>query len=119
MLTIDLVISLWNSKTNEQGIFTCGTASTPDVDMLITDPFFVYRNKFTANTQSLYMAFLNKANKHLRAIVYKRGYSFPELVINAKKLFITVNREIEELLKGNLVDLIVYGRKATTTTTSV
>lgn len=103
----DLVMSLWNAKTTDGGFLTDGgffTTSVPNVDMLNTESSSNYRNKLTGNSYTL-SAFLNKASKHLHAIaiVYKKSYSF---------LYKNMNSEMQELIKSNLVDLIVYERKA-------
>lgn len=109
--TIDLVVNLWNEKVQHNGYFTIGNFEK--ANMRPTSQSFVFRNKLTSNTQSV-MQFLNKGNVNLHAIaiVYKKGYSFPEFVLNKKNSFVNINSEIENLIKTNLVDLIVYGRKA-------
>lgn len=115
VMTIDLIANLWNEKLQaDTDFFTIGGANVPSVDMKTDSPYFGYRNKFTKNTQSL-NSFFKKDNNNLHAIaiVYKKGYVFPELVINLKKPFITINSsDVEEIIKSNLVDFIVYGTKA-------
>lgn len=112
-MTIDLVVNLWNSKTSEAEMFTIGSESVPNIDMNIKSEMVAYRNKFTGNSQTL-GAFLNIGNKHIHAIalIYKRNYAFPEINLNVKRPFITIDSEMEVLIKSNLVDLLVYGRKA-------
>lgn len=112
-MTVDLVVSLWNSKVGENGMFTIGAGNVPNVDMSSESEFVSYRNKFLKNTPTRY-AFFNKGNKHVHAIalLYKNSYSFPELVINDNKQYIPIDSQIEELIKSNLIDLVVYGRKA-------
>lgn len=58
--------------------------------------------------------FFNKNNVDLHgiAVVYKKGYPFPELVLSSRKPLITINEDIQSLIKLNLVDLVVYGKKA-------
>lgn len=114
VMTIDFVVNLWNEKLKSgSDFFTMGTANVPNVDLKTESPYFAYRNQFTKNSQSL-ISFFNKDNNHLYAIaiVYKKGYSFPDLVINAKKPFIVINSDIQDLIATNLVDFIVYGTKA-------
>lgn len=88
-------------------------SNVPNINLNTESSYLSYRNKFTGNSRSLH-SFLNKDDTHLHAIaiVYKKGYIFPELVINAKKPFLTINSEIQELIKSNLVDFIVYGTKS-------
>lgn len=114
VMTIDMITNLWNEKLKvNSDLFTIGTVNVQNVDLKSDSPIVNFRNKFTGNSQSLH-SFFNKDNTHLHAIaiVYKKGYSFPELVINAKKPFIAINSDILELIKSNLIDLIVYGTKS-------
>lgn len=59
-------------------------------------------------------SFLNKGNTflHAIAIVYKKGYSFPEFVLTQKKPFLNMNDDLQEIIRANLIDLIVYAKKA-------
>lgn len=87
--------------------------NVPNVDMKIDRPYLSYRNRFTGNSQSIH-SFFNKDNAHLHAIaiVYKKGYSFQDLTINSRKPFLYINDDIQDMIKSNLVDFIVYGTTA-------
>lgn len=114
VMTIDLIANLWNEKLKASSdFFTIGGSNVPSVDLKTDSPYVLYRNKFTKNTQSL-NSFFKKDNNNLHAIaiIYKKGYVFPEFVINLKKPFIIINSDIQELIKKNLVDFIVYGTKS-------
>lgn len=112
-MTVDLVVNLWNSKWNEQKLFTVGTESVANADLKTSSPYVLYRNKFSGNKNTL-ETFLGRGNKHLYAIalLYKASYSFPELVLTQKKPAIKIDQDIKDLIKNTLVDLVVYGRKA-------
>lgn len=112
-ITIDLVVNLWNSQFNDEHMFTIGTEHVPNVDMTTKSEYVAYRNKFTKNTGNI-AAFMNKGNKHLHgiAILYKKDYAFPEFVLTQKKPFLIVDESMQEIIKTNLSDFIVYGRKA-------
>lgn len=112
-MTIDLIISLWNCQINERNMFTIGADGVPNTDMNTKSQFVTYRNKYSQNTQTL-SSFLNKGDKHIHAIalLYKKSNNFPELMLNAKKPFIIIDEKLQELIKSNLIDLIVYARKA-------
>lgn len=112
-MSVDLVVNLWNSKVGKNGMFTIGAPDVPNTDMSADSDYVNYRNKFSKNTQTLFSMF-NKGNRHLHAIalLYKASYSFPELVISEKTQYIPINSTIEELIRTNLVDMVVYGRKA-------
>lgn len=113
VMSIDLVVNLWNQKFKNNEFFTIGAASVANVDLQPNSPYFGYRNKYTGNSQSM-LSFLNKGNKNLHAIaiVYKKGYGFPELALNQKKPFLNIDSDLQHLIKTNLVDLVVYARKA-------
>lgn len=102
-------------RKTEKGsdFFTIGTSNVPNVDLKTESPYVSYRNKFTGNAQGL-QSFLNKDESSLHAIgiLYKKSSSFPELTINPKKTFLSLNSEIVVLIKENLIDFIVYGTKA-------
>lgn len=114
VMTIDLIVNLWNEKVKpDSDFYTIGTVNVPNYDMITDSAYLTYRNKFTANSQSLH-SFFQKNSEHLHAIaiLYKKGHAFPEQVINAKKPFISINNEIQELIKTNMVDFIVYASKS-------
>lgn len=111
-MTIDFVVNLWNSKINEQNMFTIRTKVVSNTDMNFNSVYVAYRNKFSKNMQTI-SSFLTKDNKHIHAIALlnKAKYAFPEIVLNAKTLFIIINEKIQEIIKTNLVDLVVYATK--------
>lgn len=112
-MTIDLVINLWNSKINEKNMFTIGSDAVTNAELNVKSTFVTYRNKFSGNTQTI-DSFLNKGNKHIHAIalLFKQSYTFPEFRLTAKKPFINIDEKLIELIKVNLIDLVVYARKA-------
>lgn len=111
-MTIDLVINLWNSKINDQDMFTIGADDVANTDMSFKSANVTYRNKFTKDTQKINF-FLNKDSKNIHAIalLYKRSNSFPEFVLDTKTPTIIINEKLQEIIKTNLVDFIVYTRK--------
>lgn len=112
-LIIDFVVNLWNSKVGENSMFTIGAADLPRTNMKMNSDYVTFRNKFTANSKTLH-TFFNRDESHLHgiALLYKQNHAFPQLVLNAKNPTTHVNSEIEQLIKSNLVDLVVYGRKS-------
>lgn len=112
-MSIDLVVSLWNSKINEKNMFTVGNDGVSNVDMNCKSHSVSYRNKLTGDTQTL-SSFLNKGNKNIHAIalLYKESYAFQEIALTQKNPIIIVDDKLRELIKSNLIDLIVYARKA-------
>lgn len=112
-MTIELVVNLWNSKSNNNGFLTIGTKKVKNSEIDTESQYMNYRNKFSGDTNVI-QSFLNAGQKNLHAIalIYKKSYSFPELVINKKKPYLIINDKIKELIRNNIVDLIVYGRKA-------
>lgn len=113
-MSIDLVINLWNSKFNvNTKLFTIGTENVANTEMNTKSGYVTYRNKLTGSVQSLNM-FLNKGSKnvHAIAILYKKDYAFPEIVLNAKNPILNIDDKMRDLIKTHLVDMIVYSRKA-------
>lgn len=112
-VTIDLVVNLWNSKINERNLFTIGADGVQNIDMNTKSSYLSCRTTFSGNTQTI-NSFLNKGDKHIHAIalLYKNAYNFPEIVLTEKNTFINIDEKMQELIKSNLVDLVVYARKA-------
>lgn len=111
VMSINLIANLWNEKLIGE-YFTIGTNEV-NANMNPKSPFLTFRNKFTGNSQTL-QSFLNKDQAHLHAIVvvYKKGHSFPELVLSNRKPFIPIDDDILNVIKLNVIDLIVYARKS-------
>lgn len=113
-MSVDLVINLWNSKFNlNTKLFTIGTENVANTDMNTKSGYVTYRNKFIGNVPTLNM-FLNKGNRnvHAIAILYKKDYAFPEIVLNSKNPTLNIDDKMKDLIKAHLVDMIVYSKKA-------
>lgn len=112
-MLIDLVVILWNSQWNKDMFFTVGTPQVQNADITTDSSFVLYRNKFRG-TASNNQQFMWTGSRHLHAIalLYKQSNNFPEIFINAKNPYMMVTDEIKDLIKNNLVDLVVYGRRA-------
>lgn len=108
-MTIDMVVNLWNEKFKSDFY----TIRSKNADMDTASPYVSYKNKYTGGTKSVASFFTkNNNNLYVIAIVHKKKFTFPQLVLNKKKPYLSVNSEILELIKSNLVDMIVYGQKA-------
>lgn len=120
--TIDFVVTLWNHRTNENGLYTIGGADITNADMsFISDD--VKASKCLTQTKCLSEFFIPNANDHLRAIALLKGQppteSLPTITLSRKKPSIVINREILELLNKVVVDMVVYGRRAPSDSCSV
>lgn len=112
-MVIDLVVNMWNSQWNQNMYFTIGTPSVENVDLSTDSSFVTYQNKYRGRASNN-QQFMWTGSRHLHAIalLYKNTYNFPEIVISAKNPYMMVTNEIKDLIKNNLVDLVVYGRQA-------
>lgn len=63
--TIDLIITLWNERTNANGFFTIGGSEVPSADMKIPHDMVKFKSSFTGRS-SLMAKFM--PNTELRAI---------------------------------------------------
>lgn len=99
LMTIDFVVNLWNSKINEQNMFTIGSEDVPNTDMHFNSAYVAYQSKFNKKTQTI-TSFLTKDSKHIHAIalLYKASYSFPEIVLSAKTPSIVINEKLQETI---------------------
>lgn len=112
-MLIDLVVNLWNAKTNRDSFFTIGTPTVRNTEITTESPYVVYRNKFSGSTRDNQI-FMMTGNRHLHAIalLYKNMNNFPEITLSMKNPYIVINDDLKDLIKNNLVDVVVYGRKA-------
>lgn len=112
-MVVDLVINLWNSKWNKNMFFTVGTSNVENADLTTDSPFIAYRNKFRGSGSNDEQ-FMWTGSRHLHAIalIYKQSNNFPELTISMKNPYLIITTEIKDLIRDNLVDLVVYGRQA-------
>lgn len=111
-MTIEFVINLWNNKTNNNGLLTVGGPDVKNVDSVVPNPTVHYRNEFQRNQKTLY-SFLRTGNKDLQAVaVLYNQKPLPEFIISSKQPFIVISNELKKIIQDNLVDLIVYGRRA-------
>lgn len=110
--TIELVVTLWNSQINKKGFFTIGGTSIEKSDMKVGDPCVKFRQSFTKGIVSM-TNFLKNSNTHLHAIglLYGINEPFKNIVINKTNNYIKIDDEVKDILKNNLVDLVVYGRR--------
>lgn len=111
-MTVELVINLWNNRTNENGFLTVAGPNVKNADSYVPNTSVNYRNKYQRNQQTM-DRFLKTGNKDLQAIavLYSKG-SLPQFTISPSQTFITLNEELKNVIKDNIVDLIVYGRRA-------
>lgn len=112
-MLIDLVVNLWNAKWNANNFFTIGTTDVSNTDLTIDSPYVTYRNKYSGSTKDNAL-FMLTGNRHLHAIalLYKYMESFSDLTLSKNKPYIIIDDTIKELIQKNLVDMVVYGRKA-------
>jgi len=81
-------------------------------DLKIDSPLVMFRQKYTSSTPTLF-GFLNHANVHPHAIALLYSPDgLPSIKLSAEKPFIKITPDIKNLIKDKLVDLVVYGRRA-------
>lgn len=112
-MTVELVINLWNNRTNENGFLTVAGPNVPNADSYVPNPSVHFHNQYQRNQKTM-DRFLKTGNKDLQAIavLYNKRSSLPEFTISKSQVFIQLNEELKNIIKDNLVDLVVYGRRA-------
>lgn len=114
-LSVDLVITLWNEHTNDNtGMITFGGPDVTAADFKTPSSIINYSNKFQSETTTLFKFLNTGASKKLYAvaILYKEKDPLSQFVLTQKKPRIPLNPALKEIIKTNLVDLLVYGQKA-------
>lgn len=93
-------------------MFLIASEDVPNADMYFNSDFVAFQSKFNKKTQSI-TSFLIKDSKHIHAIAlwYKSSYSFPEIALTSKTPSMVINEKLQETIKTNLIDFVVYARK--------
>lgn len=108
---IELVVTLWNEKVDESGFFTIGGDKVDNANMKLPNPSIKFRQNQKAGGGLSIANFLKNGQKRLNAVGLLYGFNnpFPKIKIeDNKQQFLKVNDEIKQILKDNLVDLVVY-----------
>lgn len=108
--TIDLVITLWNQHTNENGYFTIGGNDVPNVNLKFSNEMVKFRSGFDKQT-SVITNFITKKDMRAVGLLYDTNNAFQDFVLNKKQPFIKISEPIIEQLKKNLIDLVIYDPK--------
>lgn len=108
--TIELVVTLWNLKMSEKGFFTIGGNLVTEADIRIPSPYIKFRTSIFKSGQLSISNFLKNARKSLNAIglLYAFNDPFPDIKLESGSDALKVDDNIKNILKENLVDLVVY-----------
>lgn len=112
-MTIELVINLWNMRSNDKGFMTVCSPGFSNCDVIIPSNYIHYRNEFARNQQTMF-TFMNTGNKYIHAIalLYSSKSISSQLTLSQSTPFIKIDKEIKALIQSHLVDMVVYARKA-------
>lgn len=104
--TIDLIITLWNVRTNENGFFTIGGHEVSTADLKIPNDYIKFKNSFIPSIGS----FTIKKNIRAIGLLYdkKQFNPFSDFVLTKKQPNIKITEEILVQLKNYLIDLVVF-----------
>lgn len=112
--TIDLVVTLWNERTNQNGFFTIGGSEVSTVNFKLPHDMVKFKTCFTGRS-SVMSNFM--PNKEIRAIGLlhdsERNNVFKDFMLTNKQPLVKSNDNIIEQLKKYLIDLVVYSRDKT------
>lgn len=109
--SIDLIVTLWNSRTDKNGFFTIGGNGVSTAQLKVSDVMVKYRSGFNPKQSSIMSNFLD--NRDIRAIglIYDMNNPFTEFALTKKQSFIKITEPIIEKLKKYLIDLVIYAPK--------
>lgn len=112
--SIDLVATLWNERTDENGYFTIGGTEVSTANIKIPHNMVKFKSGFTGRS-SVISNFL--PNKEIRAIglLYDSNNlnTFKDIVLSKKQPLVEINGDILKQLKEYLIDMVVYTRDKT------
>lgn len=111
--TIDLVVTLWNQRTDKNGFFTIGGSGVENANIKVPNDYIKFRNSFAPSNMMSLSNFIINADKNLNAIVLlhdnEKLNPFELISLDKKKTYIRISDDIVELLKKYAIDLVVYG----------
>lgn len=112
--TIEAVITLWNSHTDENGYFTIGGKLLEGANLKVPDPNIKYRRCFESRTEIAESDFIRNGNDFISAValIYGKRSNFPDISLSKSHRFLPLQGKIKETVQEHLVDLVVYGRRA-------
>lgn len=79
--TIDLVITLWNVRTNKNGFFTIGGSDVSTADLKIPNDYIKYKSSFNNNFPSI-GGFLAKKNIRAIGLLYDKKKSMRSVILS-------------------------------------
>lgn len=98
------------------GYFVVGGIDVRTANLQTSDGNVKFRRKFsTQKGQPILSSFLNNGNNGLNAIVLvynKNGKPLQDLTLDEKRPFLKLNDHLISIIQENLVDMIVYARRA-------
>lgn len=113
--TIDLVVTLWNERTNNDGFFTVGGSEVLNADLKVPNDYIRFRSSFNKNAVVSVTNFMKNGIKDLRAIglLYdsEKLNPFSEFTLSKTQTYIRIDDFLLEILKKYLIDLVVYGER--------
>lgn len=105
--TIDLVVTLWNERTTDDGFFTIGGPGVSTANLKIPHEMVEFRSSFTGKS-SVMSNFL--PNSEIRAIGLlhdpNTNNAFKDYVLTKKQQLVKITSDIVLQLKEYLIDLV-------------
>lgn len=108
--SVDLIVTLWNERTNANGFFTIGGSEVSTADLKVPHDMVKFKSSFTGKSS----VFNFMSNREIRAIGLlhdsKSLNTFGDFVLTNKQPIVKINSDILAQLKKHLIDLVVYAR---------
>lgn len=115
--TVELVVDLWRSKTNENGFLVIGGPDVDNVQLELPNDNIMYRDKWNRNPKAKQLTltnFLLNGWSDAKAIVliYKKDERFEDFKLTERTTSITIDDKVLRIIQENLVDMVVYAEEA-------
>ena len=105
------------------GYFVIGGQNVANVNLPTSDPNIKFRRKFqTDKGQTVLSSFITNGNRNLNAIILvynKDGKPLEDLELKPNKQFLKLNDHLIAVILENLLDIVVYSRRAAFTKCTV
>lgn len=109
---VELIVNLWNQRMSN-GYFTIGGSEVSSANLKVPNENIKFRTSFLSKNNILSVTnFLTSDKLSAIGLLYAEKNPFNDFKLSEKKTYLLIDNVIMDILKKNLVDLVVYGERA-------
>lgn len=113
--SVELVVTLWNEKTDKNGYYTIGGPEVSNANIRIPHDLIKFRRGFAGSSKSM-SNFVTNGFRRLHAIILLHDSEslnpFDVFVLTKKNTYYIIGDRMLAILKQYTIDMVVYTEKA-------